>query len=169
MCAPGKFSMSSTGFEPLTYCDAGALFLSTELSRHSYVSGSICWPNRFPWWVEEMFVKCGWEMNLRNDPLTWWMISVIVSYEHLKKFRCLRRDSTTPSQTFLSPIIPFTGTHEPNRLTCHSHLSGLVPQLLRALHRRGHWFESRWRHLKIFRCSYETIAGIFQQVWGSFL
>ena len=84
----------------MTFCDAGTLFLSTELSRHSYVSGSICWPNRFPWWVEEMFVKCGWEMNLRNDPHTWWMISVIVSFKHLRKFRCLQLDSTTLHKHF---------------------------------------------------------------------
>ena len=30
-------------------------------------------------------------------------------------------------------------------------------------------FESRWRHLKNFRCIYETIPEIVQQVWGSLL
>ena len=43
--------------------------------------------------LQEMFVKCGWEMNRRNDPHTCWTISVIVSYVHLKNFRCLQRDS----------------------------------------------------------------------------
>ena len=69
-----------------------------------------------------------------------------------------------------SVVVPFTGTHEPNKLTC-SHLSGFIAQLVRAPHRhcRGHGFESCWRHLKFFRCTYGTIAEIVQQVWGSFL
>ena len=39
---------------------------------------------------------------------------------------------------------PFTGKHEPNKLTC-SQLCDFVVQLVRALHqhRRGHGFESR--------------------------
>ena len=41
--------------------------------------------------------------------------------------------------------IPFTGKHEPNKLTC-SQLCDFIAQLVRALHRhrRGHGFESRW-------------------------
>ena len=41
--------------------------------------------------------------------------------------------------------IPFTGKHEPNKLTC-SQLCDFVAQLVRALHRhrRGHGCESRW-------------------------
>ena len=50
--------------------------------------------------------------------------------------------------TFLSYDIPFTGKHEPNKLTC-SQLCDFVAQLVRALHRhrRGHVFESRSSHL----------------------
>ena len=46
--------------------------------------------------------------------------------------------------TFLSYDIPFTGKHEPNKLTC-SPLCDFIAQLVRALHRhrRGHGFESR--------------------------
>ena len=46
--------------------------------------------------------------------------------------------------TFLSYDIPFTGKHEPNKLTCPQ-LCDFVAQLVRALHRyrRGHGFESR--------------------------
>ena len=87
--------------------DAGALLLSTELLSHSYVSGSICWPDRFPWkewWVKEMFVKCGCEMNWRNDPHNCWMISVIVSYVHLKIFGCLQLDSTTLHKHFFNSL-----------------------------------------------------------------
>ena len=45
---------------------------------------------------------------------------------------------------FLSYYIPFTGKHEPNKLTC-SQLCDFVAQLVRALHqhRRGHGLESR--------------------------
>ena len=43
----------------------------------------------------------------------------------------------------IASIIPFTRTHEPNKLTC-LHLSEFIAQLVRALHRhrRGHRFES---------------------------
>ena len=46
--------------------------------------------------------------------------------------------------TFLSYDFPFTGKHEPNKLTC-SQLCDFLAQLVRALHRhrRGHGFESR--------------------------
>ena len=46
--------------------------------------------------------------------------------------------------TFLSYDIPFTGKHEPNKLTC-SQLCDFVAQLVRARHRHriGHGFESR--------------------------
>ena len=44
----------------------------------------------------------------------------------------------------LSYDIPFTGKHEPNKLTC-SPLCDFIAQMVRALHRhrRGHGFESR--------------------------
>ena len=47
--------------------------------------------------------------------------------------------------TLLSYDIPFTGKHEPSKLTC-SQLCDFIAQLVRALHRhrRGHGFESRW-------------------------
>ena len=46
--------------------------------------------------------------------------------------------------THLSYYIPFTGKHEPNKLT-FSQLCDFIAQLVRALHRhrRGHGFESR--------------------------
>ena len=73
-------------------------------------------------------------------------------------------------EMFLLLIIPFTGTYEPNKLT-NWHLSGFIAQLVRALHwhRRGHQFESRWKHPKFSWCICETIAEIVQQLWGSFL
>ena len=52
--------------------------------------------------------------------------------------------NTALHTTFLSYYIPFTGKHEPNKLTC-SQLYDFVAQLVRVLHRhrRGHGFESR--------------------------
>ena len=52
--------------------------------------------------------------------------------------------NTALHTTFLSYYIPFTGKHEPNKLTC-SQLCDFIAQLVRALHRhrRGHGFESR--------------------------
>ena len=46
--------------------------------------------------------------------------------------------------TLLSYDIPFTGKHEPNKLT-YSQLCDFIAQLVRALHRhrRGHGSESR--------------------------
>ena len=78
--------------------------------------------------------------------------------------------STTLQETSLSLIIPFTGTHESSKLTWW-HLSGFIAQLVSALHwhRKGHGFESCQRHLKFLGCTFETIAEIIHQVWGSFL
>ena len=67
--------------------------------------------------------------------------------EMLYEGRCWKKCymNTALHITFLSYDIPFTGKHEPNKLTC-SQLCDLVAQLVRALHRhrRGHGFESRW-------------------------
>ena len=73
-------------------------------------------------------------LNRRKDPHTHWKISAIVAYQ---------TSLNHTSQTFLSFIIPFTGTYEANKLSC-SHLSGFIAPLVRALHRhrRGHGFES---------------------------
>ena len=48
------------------------------------------------------------------------------------------------AHNILSYDIPFTGKHEPNKLTC-SPLCDFIAQMVRALHghRRGHGFESR--------------------------
>ena len=62
-----------------------------------------------------------------------------------EKFRRLNGISNTALHiTFLSYDIPFTGRHEPNKLT-YSPLCDFIAQLVRALHRhrRGHGFESR--------------------------
>ena len=60
-----------------------------------------------------------------------------ISYLHLIS-------NTALHITLLSFDIPFTGKHEPNKLTC-SQLCDFIAQLVRALHqhRRGHGFESR--------------------------
>ena len=99
--------------------------------------------------------------------------------EVLYEVRCLKSNediiltlhlisNTALHITLLSYDIPFTGKHEPNKLTC-SQLCDLIAQLVRVLHRhrRGHGFESRWVTW-IFQV-HETIAQIVQQVRGSYL
>ena len=140
-----------------------------------------------------MFVRCGWEMNWKNDPHTCGTISAIVSYVHLKNVQvsskgfalmtslmpvqCSNQLSYEATQMWaaqfvglMCSIIPLTGTQEPNKLT-RSHLSGFIAQLVWALprHRRGHGLKSCWRDRKIFQVPYEISAEIVQQVWGSFL
>ena len=55
------------------------------------------------------------------------------------------RYDTALHTTFLSYDIPFTGKHQPNKLT-FPRLCDFVAQLVRALHRhrRGYGFEFRW-------------------------
>ena len=66
-----------------------------------------------------------------NDSL----ICAIVSYAH-HPWDCPASmriiSSIHLSTTFLSLIVPFTGTHEPSKLTC-SHLSGFITQLVSVL------------------------------------
>ena len=67
----------------------------------------------------------------------------------LYEVRCLKSNEdmilALAGQFKLSHYIPFTGKHEPNKLT-GSQLRDFVAQLARALHRhrRGHGFGSRW-------------------------
>jgi len=100
--------------------------------------------------------------DLRIKPLRCEQVTLLGS--------CVPVKGAQVQQTFLSPIIPFMGTHEPNKLIC-SNISSFIVQLVKVLHRycRSHGFESCWRHLKFFRCTCEAIAEIVQQVWGSFL
>ena len=113
-----------------------------------------------------------------------WIISAIVSYTHLKNFRCLQQDLNplkTISSIHLSTTLYKTFFIHSSFLSQEcmsptnwpwSHLSGFIAQLVRALHwhHRGHVFESRWRHLKFFRCIHEAIIiWLSNKVWGSFL
>ena len=61
----------------------------------------------------------------------------------LYEVRCLKsNEDMILALTILHSYIPFTGKHEPNKLTC-SQLCDFIAQLVRALHRhcRGHEFE----------------------------
>ena len=68
----------------------------------------------------------------RRDPHTCWR-HLIVSYVHLKNFRCVQRDSSQwpliSQPHFInisSLIIPITGSHEPNKLTAHIWMASLL-------------------------------------------
>ena len=106
--------------------------------------------------MKEIMWSAVLKMNWRKNPCTCWTIYAIALYMHLKKLF-----KSALHNTFFHSFIPFTGTHQTNKLTS-SQLSDFVAQLVRALHRhrKGHGFESCWRHLNFFRCIYETIAYI---------
>ena len=72
----------------------------------------------------------------RRNPHTCCTISLIVSYVHLKNFRCVQRDlnqwpfiSQPHFINISSLIIPFTGSHEPNKLTAHTWMASLLSWL----------------------------------------
>ena len=114
-----KNSGDSTGFEPMT--SAMPVQCSNQLSYE------------VTQWRAGQFVGL---MFSRERNVIW--KKVRGSYLHLIS-------NTALHITFLSYDIPFTGKHEPNKLTC-SPLCDFIAQLVRALHRhrRGHGFESRW-------------------------
>ena len=110
------------------------------------------------------FLPCTWRHHFLKSKIKKWNEDMILAlagqFKQLshepEKFRWLNGIRTHWKNhffhtTFLSrnPLlsydIPFTGKHEPNKLTC-SQLCDLIAQLVRALHRhrRGHGFESRW-------------------------
>ena len=99
-------------------------------------------------------MQCSALSNWPKKPLRYEQVTLLGS--------CVPVKGTEVQQTFLSPIIPFMGTQEPNKLTC-SHISSFIVQLVRVLHRhcRRHGFTS------FFRCTCEAISEIVQQVWGS--
>ena len=106
-------------------------------------------------------------LNTRLKRWSWWEAHIsgcfMLPFIQINKWRydpCTNWTITLPSY-----YIPFTGKHEPNKLT-YSQLCDFVAQLVRALHRhrRGHGFESRWVTW-VFQ-AHETIV---QQVRGSYL
>ena len=85
-----KISGVFNGIRTHDLCDAGAVLSPTEKWSHSDASRSIRWAYVFPWKEWCVFET---EMNWRNHAHTCWTISTIVSYVHLKNFRCLQQDS----------------------------------------------------------------------------
>ena len=84
VCGPEKFlvySMDSNPW-PLRCRWSGLTSWAKKSLRCEQVNSSgSCVPFLWKeWWLKEMFMKCGWEMNWRDDPHTWWTISAIVSY-----------------------------------------------------------------------------------------
>ena len=80
------FQVSSMEFEPMTsamlmQCSYQLSYEGTRVWRGQSVGLVFLWKE---WWVKEVLVKCGWEINWRNDTHTCWAISAIVSYVHLK-------------------------------------------------------------------------------------
>ena len=117
-----KNSGDSTGFEPMT--SAMPVQCSHQLSYE------------VTQWRAGQFVGL---MFSRERNVIW--KNVICSARIISSFDFKHRTA----YNILSYDIPFTGKHEPNKLTC-SPLCDFIAQLVRALHRhrRGHGFESRW-------------------------
>ena len=63
-----------------------------------------------------MLVKCGWEMNWRNDPHTCWTIPAIFSYVHLKNFQV--------SSTGFEPMTSAMPAQCSNQLRCSQMWAG---------------------------------------------
>ena len=128
-----KNSGDSTGFEPMTsavpvQCSNQQSYEVTQLRSGQFV-GLRSWI-QIP--LSHLNFSGSWG-NCLNCPAS---ARIISSFDFKHR---------TSYNTFLSYDIPFTGKHEPNKLTC-SQLCDFIAQLVRALHRhrRGHGFESRW-------------------------
>ena len=63
-----------------------------------------------------MLVKCGWEMNWRNDPHICWTIPAIFSYVHLKNFQV--------SSTWFEPMTSAMPAQCSNQLRCSQMWAG---------------------------------------------
>ena len=70
------------------------------------------------------FLKCGWEMNWRNDPQPYWTMSPIVSYVHLQNFRCLQLDlNPWPMWCWCSALINWAmKRHRCKQIICWAHV-----------------------------------------------
>ena len=146
-----KNSGDSTGFEPMTsampvQCSNQLSYEVTQLRAGQFVGLMFSRERNVVW--KMYYMKCGvWnQMKISYIDISY----IDISYLHLIS-------NTALHIIHLSYYIPFTGKHEPNKLTC-SQLCDFIAQLVRALHRhrRGHGFESRgvtW----IFQV-HETIA-----------
>ena len=110
----------------------------------------------FSVWKKCVIWSAVFEIKWRYDPRTCWTwVRIPLSHLNFSGLwdNCLNCPASariissfdfkhrTSYNTFLSYYIPFTGKHEPNKLTC-SQLCDFVAQLVRALHRhrRGHGF-----------------------------
>ena len=134
-----KNSGDSTGFEPMTsampvQCSHQLSFEVTQWRAGQFVGQFVAPASQRSWVripLSHLNFSGSWD-NCLNCPASARIISSF-DFKHRTAYNILSYD------------IPFTGKHEPNKLTC-SPLCDFKAQLVRALHRhrRGHGFESRW-------------------------
>ena len=135
-----KNSGDSTGFEPMTsampvQCSNQLSYEVTQLRAGQFVGLMFS-----PW------KECSMKEVLYESPEFFRFMRQLLKIVQQVRGSYLQLISNTALHiTLLSYYIPFTGKHEPNKLTC-SQLCDFIAQLVRALHRhrRGHGFESRW-------------------------
>ena len=73
-----KIQVTPTGFEPTTsatpvQCSYQLSYEATQLRAGQFVGLMRVFPRK-EWWMKEMIMKCGLDMNWRNDPHTFWTI-----------------------------------------------------------------------------------------------
>ena len=110
--------------------------------------------------VEDTWKFSGAHMRklLRLSSKVWGSFLQFMSYLHFTKFNISFTHHFFYRNTWAQQI---------DLLTSESLHSSVGEGTASASQRSLGWIH--WRHLKFFRCTYETIAEIVQQAWGSFL
>ena len=108
--------------------------------------------------VKELFVPCGWDMNLKR-----WSLYLL---DNLSYCLICAPENFQVSSTGFKPMTPLTNwaikpleCEQVNLLVSYVPVKGIMRKRIvcvRALHRHrnGHVFESHWGHLKFVRCTY---------------
>jgi len=113
------------------------------------------------------------EWILRNNSQTCWTISEIVSYMCTSQISGVFHEIRTHDHCDVGAVL-WRKQFFSSLFLSREHMKPTNwPVRIRVAYspvgKRGPGFESRWRHLKIFRCTNETIAEIVHQVWRSSL
>ena len=129
------------------------------------------------WGQEKEWTVFEWKKFLRSVAERWIKKKILTLAGqsqrclHLKNFKCLQRDSNPwplrcqcgtltnwPMKPLTCEQVNLLGYWVPVKRMMSERNVCEVSELVRALHqhRRGHGFESLWRHLNVLRCTYGT-------------
>ena len=140
---PENFSGDSTGFELMTYamwvqCSNQLSYEVSQLRVGQFLGLMFSRERNVVW--KKCYISAVFEIKWRYDPRTCRFMRQLLKIVQQVRGSFLHLISKTALHiTFLSYDIPFTGKHEPNKLT-YSQLCDFAARLVRALHRRrrGH-------------------------------